>query len=288
GRARYTMLCNDHGGVLDDLIVYRLGENEMFVIANASNTSVILGKLTTAAAGTGVEVVDVTDERSLISLQGPLATTVLQGALEHGATVPSRFRIASMLVAGARCLVARTGYTGEDGVEISVSRPDAEVVWRRLLAGDGTHPTAPIGLAARDSLRLEAGLPLYGHELDEERTPFDAGFGRIVDIDHDFPGRDAILSREGAGRSRRLVGLVSEGKRSPREGFQILTTEGKEIGTVTSGGPSPTLGVPIAMAYVEPSATSLGTSVEIDIRSRPERARVVALPFLTSVPRPTH
>jgi aminomethyltransferase len=286
GRARYTMICNDQGGVLDDLIVYRLGENEMFVIANASNTAVVLSKLADGAVGSGVEVRDVTLDRALISLQGPFATSIIERWIGSEASLPSRFRIASMPVAGVQALVARTGYTGEDGVELSLAREDAEVVWRRLLEGDGRGPVLPIGLGARDSLRLEAGLPLYGHELDEDHTPFDAGFGRVVDLDHDFPGRDALRRRKDAETAPRLVGLVAEGKRSPRQGYRVLSPAGQEVGVVTSGGPSPTFDVPIAMAYVDASAATPGTAVEVDIRNRPERARIVALPFLTSVPRP--
>jgi aminomethyltransferase len=178
--------------------------------------------------------------------------------------------------------VARTGYTGEDGFEISVEQSDSATVWQALLSGGAV----PVGLAARDSLRLEAGLPLYGHELTADRSPLDSGFGRVVDFDHEFVGRGPILTIEQAGGSETLVGLVCAGKRAARPEYPVRSLDGRDVGIVTSGGPSPTLGVPIAMAYVARGVAALGTEVAIDIRNRPERATVVALPFLRSLPRP--
>jgi len=281
GRARYTMMCNERGGVVDDLIVYRLGAAEVLVIANASNTQAVLERLVDGGRRRGVDVVDRTADWSLLSLQGPQAIEILGRLVPQPADLPKRFHIAELPVAGVRALVARTGYTGEDGFEVSIDRADTTVVWQALLAGGAV----PIGLAARDSLRLEAGLPLYGHELCADRSPLDSGFGRVIDFDHAFVGREPILAMEQAGEGETLVGLACSGKRSPRPEYTVRTLDGRDVGVVTSGGPSPTLGVPIALAYVARAVAPVGTELVIDIRNRPESATVVALPFLRSLPR---
>lgn len=279
GRARYTMICTPEGGVLDDLIVYRLDDEEFLVIANASNTDVVLSALFERTGSSEVEITDRTAERGLISIQGPLATEVLRSLLDSNAELPRRFRIASTTVGGSKALVARTGYTGEDGFEISVGRSDAESVWNALLTAGSAAGLAPIGLGARDSLRLEAALPLYGHELSTDRTPFAAGYGNVVDLDHDFVGDAALRSVARDGDAEVLVGLVCAGKRAARQGHVVLSVDDVAIGVVTSGGPAPTLGVPIAMAYVDRAHSSVGSAVGIDVRGRTERAEIVALPF---------
>jgi aminomethyltransferase len=267
GGASYTMLCEADGGVIDDLIVYRLDQHEFLVIANAANTSAVLRCLVERADGGAISIEDRTSGRALFSLQGPNAAGILARCLEDHAELPRRFGIRSSVIAGRSVLVARTGYTGEDGFEISVEVSAAEAVWFRLLVSDSESEILPAGLAARDSLRLEAGLPLYGHELSRERTPFAAGYGRVVDLDHAFVGDVA------------LVGLVCSGQRSPRMGHAVHAPDGRAIGAVTSGGPSPTLGVPIAMAYVTRSHSECGLKVSIDVRGREEPAEIVSLPF---------
>jgi aminomethyltransferase len=275
--ARYTMMCDPDGGVLDDLIVYRLADEEFLVIANAANTSVVVEALIAGADGLRATVTDRTAGQVLLSIQGPRAAQQLAPHIEPGDTLPSRFHLIKTTVAGRAALVTRTGYTGEDGFEISTAAADGEVVWRALLE-DGS--VVPAGLAARDSLRLEAGLALYGHELDVAHTPFDANFARIVDFDHAFVGREALEPLRGTGVATPLVGLLCERQRSPRPGYEVRAASGETVGIVTSGGPSITLGRAIAMAYVERAAASIGTPLEIDIRGRSEPARVVGLPFV--------
>jgi aminomethyltransferase len=279
GRARYTMICNEEGGVLDDLIVYRLADEEFLVIANAANTDVVVSALADRVDGGSVVITDCTSERGLISIQGPASSSVLSSICPSGAELPKRFRIASLSVGGHAALVARTGYTGEDGFEFSVARSAAPEVWRALLSAGEPEGVVPVGLGARDSLRLEAALPLYGHELSASRTPYAAGYGSIVDLDHVFVGDQALGAVAARGDAQVLVGLVCAGQRAPRQGYTVVATDGTAIGAVTSGGPSPTLGVPIALAYLDRSSASVGLEVGIDVRGRLERAKVVPLPF---------
>lgn len=279
GSARYTMLCESDGGVIDDVIVYRLGENEFLVIANAANTEAVASRLIDQAVTRAVVIEDRTAERALFSLQGPNAPHIMAECVEDSLDLPHRYRFSSSVIADQSVLVARTGYTGEDGFEISVAIDGADAVWRRLLDGDGESVVLPAGLAARDSLRLEAGLPLYGHELTLERNPFAAGYGRIVDFSHDFCGRAALARIAEAESDQVLVGLVCAGQRAPRAGYGVRMNAGIDVGTVTSGGPSPTLGIPIAMAYLRRGLATVGTEVSIDVRGHDESAAVVSLPF---------
>jgi aminomethyltransferase len=296
GRARYTMICAPDGGVLDDLIVYRLGDEEFLVVANAANAAIVLGELTErakAAADDGAQVTDRTAEYALIAVQGPNAARILtdDGAAGPAASVTGLryYAIEPATVAGAEVLVARTGYTGEDGFELFTPAQQAEHVWQALTAAGAAHGLSPAGLAARDTLRLEAGMPLYGNELGRDVTPFDAGLGRVVRLDKpgDFVGRAALAERARSAPQRELVGLAGQSRRVPRHGYDILW-DSRSCGTVTSGAPSPTLGIPIAMAYVEPdvarlaaqaAADSEGERLAIDIRGRAEPAVVVPLPF---------
>ena len=302
GRARYTMICRADGGILDDLIVYRLEEGEAgscryMVVANASNAQVVLDALTERAAGFDAAVRDDRDAYALLAVQGPeslgilrslsarLSTSLEQGGapvtdldgLKYYAGLPGT-------VAGVPALIARTGYTGEDGFELFVAPADAGKLWQALTEAGSPAGLVPCGLSCRDTLRLEAGMPLYGHELSTSLTPFDAGLGRVVKFekDGDFVGRKALA--EAAARAhenppRVLVGLIAEGRRVPRAGYPVVA-DGKVIGEVTSGAPSPTLGSPIAMAYVDAAHSAPGTpGVGVDIRGSHEPYQVVALPF---------
>ena len=280
GRARYTMICAADGGVLDDLIVYRLVDGEFLIVANAANTAVVTEALTERAAGRDVTVGDRTDRYALIAVQGPLAAAILAplasaelDALKYYASYPA-------LLAGRQVLLARTGYTGEDGFEIFAAPDDAADLWDAISVAGAEHGLRPAGLAARDTLRLEAGMPLYGNELSRDVSPFDAGLGRVVRFDKpgDFVGRAALADRATAVPQRRLVGLVGESRRVPRHGYPVLR-DGVPCGTVTSGAPSPTLGVPIAMAYVRPQAADAEAELAVDVRGHAEPARLVELPF---------
>jgi len=253
GRARYTMICAPDGGVLDDLVVYRLADQEFLVIANASNTPVVYAELRSRAGGFDAVVTDATGDWALIAIQGPAAASIL-APLVSGTDLGSMKYYAGAFgsVAGRRAWIARTGYTGEDGFEVYCAPADAAHVWDALAAAGAPGGLIPAGLAARDTLRLEAGMPLYGNELGPDVTPFEAGLGRVVKFDKpgDFVGREALAARAAAGPQRRLVGLTVQSRRVARHGYPVLA-DGAEIGAVTSGAPSPTLGVPIAMAYLE-------------------------------------
>ena len=289
--ARYTMICAADGGVLDDLIVYRLGESEYLVVANAANHDVVVAALRERADGFDVVVDDASQRTALVAVQGPraleilAATSGLTGADELAAM--KYYACVRVAFDGVEVLAARTGYTGEDGFELFVGAEHAVALWRALLAAGEPFGLVPAGLAARDSLRLEAGMPLYGHELDTTTTPFDAGLGRVVRLDKvdeggaplDFVGREALATRSQATATRTLVGLEGLSRRAGRPGHPVVRTDGTAVGEITSGAPSPTLGHPVAMAYVSPDVAEAGTELGVDVRGRVEPVRVVALPF---------
>ncbi len=288
GRARYTMICAPDGGVIDDLIVYRLAETTYLVVANAANAATVAAELTDRVAGRDATMQDRTDSYALIAIQGPRSAAILAGLTSTDLSAVRYYAGYPATVAGVRALLARTGYTGEDGFEIFVGPDDAVVVWTALTEAGSARGLVPAGLAARDSLRLEAGMPLYGNELSRDMTPFEAGLGRVVKLDKpgDFVGRAALAERAAAGPTRELAGLVSKTRRVPRHGYTVLW-DGEASGTVTSGTPSPTLGKPIAMAYLTPAAAAAaradsgedGGRLYVDIRGSAEPAGMVPLPF---------
>ncbi|WP_236246759.1 glycine cleavage system aminomethyltransferase GcvT [Streptomyces sp. CC210A] len=284
GRARYTMICREDGGILDDLIVYRLQEQEYMVVANASNAQVVLDALTERAAGFDAQVRDDRDAYALIAVQGPESPGILKSLTDADLDGLKYYAGLPGTVAGVPALIARTGYTGEDGFELFVAPEHAEPLWRALTEAGTPVGLIPCGLSCRDTLRLEAGMPLYGQELTTELTPFDAGLGRVVKFEKagDFVGRSALTAaaeRAESAPPRRLVGLVAEGRRVPRAGMDVVA-DGEVVGRVTSGAPSPTLGKPIAMAYVDAAHAAPGTAgVGVDIRGTHEPYEVVALPF---------
>jgi len=265
GRAQYTHLCADDGSVLDDIIVWWVADEWFDVMPNASNTSRVLDAV-------GGE--DVTGGRAVIAVQGPAARERLAAVAPEAAAVP-RFHVARFSWAGTPCLAAGTGYTGEDGVELSVPVDAAVPLWIALLEAD----IIPAGLGARDTLRLEAGLPLHGHELGPGITPLQAGLGWVVRWDKgDFRGRDALLAEKEAGIARRLRGLAVEGRKPPRADQPVLR-DGSPVGVVTSGNFSPELGHGIALAFVPPDV-EVGDRLSIDMRGTEVPAEVVKLPFV--------
>jgi aminomethyltransferase len=276
GKARYTMICGPDGGVLDDLIVYRLADETYLVVANAANTTVVREALVERAAGFDAAVDDRTDAYGLIALQGPRSQKILEGFTDAPVADLKYYAVLAGRAAGVDVLIARTGYTGEDGFELFVDAADAVPLWRALAAVDGV---VPAGLAARDSLRLDSGLPRYGNELSAETTPFEAGLGRVVKLDKqvDFVGKTALAAQAQTPPGRRLVGLVARGRRAPRKGYQVVTSGGTPCGVVTSGAPSPTLGRPIALAYLDSGVEA--TDLAVDVRGRHEPVDVVDLPF---------
>ena len=285
GRARYMMICAADGGVLDDLIVYRLAAEEFLVVANAANAATVLAELTQRAGDYQAAVDDRTSDYALIAIQGPRAAAILGPLTSADLSAVKYYASYPASVAGRETLLARTGYTGEDGFEIFARPADAEHIWAALSSAGEKDGLIPAGLAARDTLRLEAGMPLYGNELGPDVTPFDAGLGRVVRLDKagDFVGREALARRADSQPARELVGLEGESRRVPRHGYAVLWDD-TPCGSVTSGAPSPTLGVPIAMAYVRPdvaraAASDVDGRLAIDVRGRAEPARLVPLPF---------
>ena len=280
-QAKYSLLLTESGGVVDDLIVYRLGETEFLIVANAANRQPALDALKARAAGFEVAVTDSSEHWALIAVQGPQAKTILE---HSGIEIPAGldelryYRITPGKFHTNTVWIARTGYTGEDGYEIFIPSHGAEALWNELEATGAGHGMILCGLACRDTLRLEAGMPLYGHELGLDIAPAQAGLGRVVVAEKErFVGKEALaLGSEG---KRVLVGLVAEGKRAPRAGYAVLTSAGTLVGEVTSGALSPTLGYPIAMAFVEAGHVAAESELIVDVRGSHLRVTVHELPF---------
>ncbi|WP_211879514.1 glycine cleavage system aminomethyltransferase GcvT [Pseudarthrobacter albicanus] len=302
GKAKYSLICNEGGGIIDDLITYRRaagadGTDTFLVVPNAGNAKVVAAALAERAGsgkegGFDVAVEDASATTSLIAVQGPKAEEILLRlvpAAQHDLVTGLKYYAAvevPFLVGGSSkdLLLARTGYTGEDGFEIFVDNDDAAALWQALVAIADEGELTPAGLASRDSLRLEAGMPLYGNELSLEGDPFAAGLGPVVGLskEGDFVGKAALAATKAAGAGtttgRRLVGLKGLGRRAGRGRYPVLK-DGVVVGEVTSGQPSPSLGYPIAMAYVGIEFTGPGTALDIDLRGKAEPFEVVALPF---------
>jgi aminomethyltransferase len=270
--------------VIDDLITYRLAEDSFLVVPNASNAEVVAEELRQRSKGFDVAVEDQSEATALIAVQGPTAEAVLLDLArpeDADAVRGLRYYAAVELeLAGLPVLLARTGYTGEDGFEIFIGSNLAVRLWDAALKAGDAHGLLPCGLAARDSLRLEAGMPLYGHELGLDTNPFEAGLGPVVSTKKtdDFVGRSVLEPLKAVEPARRLVGLRAVGRRSARAGYDVVV-DGTRVGTVTSGLPSPTLGYPVALAYVDAAHAAIGTEVQVDLRGRPEPFTVIPTPF---------
>ncbi|HLF04826.1 MAG TPA: glycine cleavage system aminomethyltransferase GcvT, partial [Dehalococcoidia bacterium] len=283
GRARYCFICNERGGVIDDTIFYRLAEDRYLLIPNAGNRPAVLAWFEEWVARQfpgGVAIQDRTQSTGLLALQGPGAAQVLDQVCRlDGGEAPSTLRAFAWgqgELLGKRVFLGRTGYTGEDGFELVTEAADAESLWRTLQEGGAL----PCGLGARDVLRLEAGLPLHGHEIDPETSPIEAGLERFVRQEGEFVGADVLRRQQRDGVARKLVGLTLSGRSAPRAGYPILAA-GQAVGHVTSGSYSPTLDTSIAMGYVLVRYSAPGQALEVDIRGRAAAAEVVPLPFYT-------
>lgn len=277
GQVRYGFLCNERGGIIDDLTVARLGETEFLVVVNAARRETDFAWMRSHLPG-WVELVDRTFETAMIAVQGPDALAIVD-ELAEGDLKPSslkRFRIGNFSLMGVECLISRTGYTGEDGVEIVCPANAAEQIWEALRS----KGVQPCGLGARDILRLEAGFCLYGHDLNEDTTPAEADLMRFVAMDKPFIGREAIEAQLRDGIKRKRVGLKLSTRSTAREGSTVLGN-GQPIGIVTSGVFSPHLNTAIAMAYVVTEWAQAGTKVQVLVRGQPADAEVVPMPFLT-------
>jgi aminomethyltransferase len=280
GRAHYSMICAPDGGIIDDLIVYRLADARFLVVANAGNAAIVSDALAERLKGFKAVLDDRSLATGLVAIQGPRAAETLAPLTDTDVSGLRYYAATEGTVAGVPALIARTGYTGEDGFELFLETAATPRLWAILLDAVREQGGLPIGLGARDTLRLEAGMPLYGNELDRSTNPYEAGLGRVVKLDKpgDFVGRAALEKVAASGPARRLVGLRMEGRGIARHGYPVWSGE-RRTGVVTSGTQSPTLGVPIAMAHVTPEDAEPGTVVDVEIRDARTPARVVALPF---------
>jgi aminomethyltransferase len=284
GQAQYTIMCADDGGTIDDLIVYRRADDDYLLCVNASNIDADWDWLTHVNRDIGAELYNASDETALIAVQGPQAATILAPLADFSIGGIPRFAVREGGVAGARCLVARTGYTGEDGFELFMVPEAAEPAFAAILdAGSGKGLT-PCGLGARDTLRLEAGLPLYGHELDRSTSPLEAGLSIFVKLGRPFIGEPILRSQREGGLRKRLSGIVTNDSRSiARQGYKIFSGN-REAGVVTSGTMGPTIDRPIAMSYLtigelDPAGVAIGAGVQVEIRNRRVPATIAKLPF---------
>lgn len=282
GAIRYGLMCVEDGGPLDDLLVYKTGATDVFVVANASNKDTVLAWMRDHVGSSDVTITDRSDELAMLALQGPASQAALQPLVEDldlGEVGYYKFRFAT--VAGIPDVrVSRTGYTGEDGFELYFPQDEAERVWHALLEAGAPEGIAPIGLGARDTLRLEAGMPLYGHEIDRDHNPIEAGLNFGVSFKEekgDWIGRDALAAIKDAPR-RKLVGITTDGKRVPREGYALFHGD-DEVGRVCSGAVSPTLDTNIGTAYLPVALAEAGTTVQMDIRGKRQECVVCDLPF---------
>lgn len=277
GQVKYSPMCNGQGGVIDDVLIYRINDDEYLMVVNAANRHKDVEWMKGNLYG-DVKLSDISDEMSLIALQGPLSKAVLSNIANED-ELPDKYYtfISNIDISGIDCMVSKTGYTGEDGYELFCENKDAVRLWNLLLEAGNEYGIMPCGLGCRDTLRLEAGMPLYGQEMDETISPLEAGLGFAVKMKkEDFIGKRGIMARGTPTRTR--VGLKITGRGIARENYTIFYGE-KEIGITTSGTYSPYLGYPIAMGHVDMDYSKVGTSLFVDIRGKKVEAEIIPLPF---------
>ncbi|MBI4307468.1 MAG: glycine cleavage system aminomethyltransferase GcvT [Chloroflexi bacterium] len=280
GRGRYTFVLREDGGILDDCIVYKLGPERFLLICNASRRDDVVNWLVQWMPPEPPKLIDRTEGTVMIACQGPTARDTVVGLLDSDLDNLMPFGCSELDVAGKRILAARTGYTGEDGMEIIAPAEMSNILWERLREKGAT----PCGLGARDTLRLEAGLRLYGQDMDTSTNPLEAGLARFVDLSKaSFIGRDVLLMTNERGVTRKLIGFEMVGHSIPRHGYAILH-EGQQVGTVSSGSYAPTLNKNIGMGYVPTALSALGATLFVDVRGRPVEAMVVRMPFYSRTP----
>jgi aminomethyltransferase len=278
-QAQYTLMCDDSGGTLDDLIIYRFASDRYMLCVNAANIEPDREWLQQQIRP-GAELLDMSDDIGLIAIQGPTSATILSKASPSKLSLLRQFHVQSSDIAGVCCWVARTGYTGEDGFEIFVTAQSTAVVFEALLQAGAQDGLTPCGLGARDTLRMEAGLPLYGHELDRNISPLEAGLLPFVKFGRGFVGEKALAAQHLEGPRRQLVGIQSDdGKSIPRQGYRLFR-DNRQIGAVTSGTFAPSFNRPLAIGLVESAAgVRPGDSLTVEIRNRSVAATAVPLPF---------
>ena len=281
GQALYSQLCQPDAGVIDDLLIYRLAENDYMLVVNAGNIAKDYTWVEQQSKDyPNLQLADQSDTTALLALQGPLAQSILQTLTEVDLSSIRYYHFEAGLVDGVNCIISRTGYTGEDGFELYFAPVDAPKLWHDLLEAGKEQGLLPAGLGARDTLRLEAGYCLYGHELNEQTNPLEAGLSWTVKLnkDSDFIGRDALVKIKEQGVERKLVGIEMVGRGVCRSEYVLYDNE-HPIGSLTSGAPSPTLHKNIGMGYVVAAHANPGEEVDVDIRGKKVAARIAALPF---------
>jgi aminomethyltransferase len=277
GQAQYGCLCRDGGGIVDDVVVYRRSAEDLLVCVNAGNRAKDFEWL--AGHAGGADVRNESDDWAQLALQGPHAAQLLQRLTKVNLSLLRSYRFTAGEVAGTGCLVARTGYTGEDGFELFCPSAQGPRLWDALVEAGSPERIQPCGLGARDSLRLEMAYRLYGSDMDDTTTPLEAGLAWVVKLDKgDFVGRDALLRQREQGVARKLVGFTLTDPGIPRHGYPVLQ-DGRKVGEVTSGTRSPTLEIPIGLAYVPTALAAEGSTFAVEIRGRAAAARVVKTPF---------
>lgn len=278
GQAQYTVICNESGGAIDDCIVYRFEDHYMIVV-NASNQDRDREHIMQHAGRFGTQVIDRSEETGLLALQGPAAQRVLERITEVQLNAIAYYHFAEGDVAGVPAIISRTGYTGEDGFELYLPADQTAKVWQRILEAGQEEAVLPVGLGARDSLRLEMGYVLYGNDLDERRTPLEAGLGWVTKLDKgEFIGREALQQQKSDGVRERLVAFVLKERGFPRHGYEIRV-DGEPAGEVTSGAHAPSLEYGIGLAYVAVEAARAGTMIDVMVRGKPVPAEIVRPPF---------
>ena len=286
GDAHYTVMCNEKGGVIDDMVILRLDVNEFLLVFNAANRGKDLTWMNDHSRGFNVNVENVSDDMAMIAVQGPKTRSILKDLSDGEVERIKRFKCGTLKISGEFCIASGTGYTGEDGLEIfipntSVQKPDKALqVWNTILTHGRVYGLKPCGLGARDVLRIEAGMCLYDHELNEEITPYEARIGFVVklDKDSDFIGRNALEKQKSEGVKKVRIGLKMMEKGIPRRGY-LIKKDGEVIGKVTSGTFSPTLEAGICMGYVPKEYSKRGSMLQVDIRGKAVNAEVVGFPF---------
>jgi aminomethyltransferase len=284
GQALYTVMCREDGTIVDDLVIYRTGEKEYLWVVNASNIEKDFSFVSQAHdnySNTKPTLTNRSSEYFQVALQGPKAAAVLQTLTSTDLSAIKTYYCAQGEVAGANCLIARTGYTGEDGFEIYGSPADAAHVWNALLKAGEPHAILPCGLGARDTLRTEMKYPLYGHEINDETHPLETGLGWVVKLGkQSFSGKRALESAKVSGIKRALIGLRGEGRIIARQGYKVLNEAGNEVGIVTSGTLSPSLGFPIAIALIDKTFSEKGATLLIQVRDQKVPFQICETPFL--------
>jgi aminomethyltransferase len=284
GMSNYSLMCYPDGGIVDDIFIYHLRQGYYLVVVNASNADKDVAWMQEHAQGFDVEIEDISPQTTMLALQGPKAEAILDGVTDIDAVnLPFHGVVEGTLFGDVPAIIARTGYTGEDGFELFFANEQAERVWDGLLEAGRDDGLKPVGLGARDSLRFEPKLALYGHEISETINPYEATLGWVVKLGKgDFVGRDALERIKAEGVQRKIVGLEMIGRGIARQGYIVKTPDGATVGEITTGMPTPTIGKNLALALVRADVAKIGTELDVIIRDKPVRAQVVKTPFYQS------